>query len=291
MTDTQPTPESGAEQAATTHAGGGADPDVTAIGATDRVEAERLISEPDSAETPFGADVEAEAAEIVRRYPDGRSALLPMLHLVQSVQGYVSQGGIAFCARMLDLSAAEVSAVVTFYSMYKREPCGRYLVSVCTNTLCALLGGDEIYRRLAERLGDDGPLEHGATTGAPNDAGSVTLEHAECLAACDLGPTLQINYEYYDKQTPRSAVELVDALRRDEPPAPSRGAPVARFTDIERQLAGFFPSDTDAYTARVDSPSRTEETVAGNALADERGWTAPALGDAVLPEVETKEGR
>lgn len=291
MTDTQPTPESGAEQAATTHVGSGAEPDVIELAATDRAETERLIREPDSTDGPFGGDVTAEAAEIVRRYPDSRSALLPMLHLVQSVQGYVSQGGIAFCARTLDLSEAEVSAVVTFYSMYKRKPCGRYLVSVCTNTLCALLGGDEIYRSLSEQLGGETPLEHEETAGTPGAAGSVTLEHAECLAACDLGPTLQVNYEYYDKQTPQSAVELVDALRRDEPPAPSRGALMGGFTDIERQLAGFFPEDADVYAARVDSPSRADETVAGNALADARSWTAPVLVDADLPEVETKEGR
>lgn len=291
MTGTQPTPESGAEQAATTHAGGGPEPDVTEIAATGPGETERLLREPDSGDGPFGTEVVAEAAEIVRRYPDGRSALLPILHLVQSVQGYVSQAGIVFCARTLDLSEAEVSAVVTFYSMYKRAPCGRYLVSVCTNTLCALFGGDEIYRRLSEHLGDDSPLEHEGTVGTPGAAGSVTLEHAECLAACDLAPTLQVNYEYYDKQTPGSAVELVDALRRDEPPAPSRGAAVGGFTDIERQLAGLFPTDAESYAASVDSPSRTDETVAGNALADERGWAAPVLVDGELPETEPKEGR
>src|SRR5699024_4545601 len=153
----------------------------------------------------FGPDVASEATEIVRRYPHSRSALLPMLHLVQSVQGYVSQQGISFCARQLDLTAAEVSAVVTFYSMYKRKPCGRYLVSVCTNTMCAMLGGDEIYRGIAAQLGGDTPLGHEETVGTPGAAGSVTLEHAECLAACDLGPVLQVNYEYYDEQTPQRA--------------------------------------------------------------------------------------
>ena len=86
--------------------------------------------------------------EIIARYPAGqsRSALLPMLHLVQSEQGYVSADGIAFCADVLDITKAQVAAVATFYTMYKRKPTGEYLVSVCTNTLCGMLGGDEIYR-------------------------------------------------------------------------------------------------------------------------------------------------
>ena len=291
MTETSGTPRSGPEQAATTHAGSAADPDVRAISTTDAGEPEQVVSESGPRADIFGPDTVAEAAELVRRYPQSRSALLPMLHLVQSVQGYVSQQGITFCAEQLDLSEAEVSAVVTFYSMYKRKPCGRYLVSVCTNTLCAALGGDDIYRTLGEHLGNGTPLGHEETAGVPTEPGSVTLEHAECLAACDLGPVLQVNYEYYDKQTPQSATELVDALRSDDPPAPSRGAPVRGFTDIERQLAGFFPADAEFYAAQVDSPSRADETVVGDALAEERGWTAPALTDVPLPEVETKEGR
>src|SRR5690606_18345859 len=159
---------------------------------------------------PFGPEIEEQAQQLAARYPQARSALLPMLHLVQSVQGYVSQEGIAFCARQLDLTEAEVSAVATFYTMYKRKPCGEHLVSVCTNTLCAALGGDEIYKRLSEHLGEDGkPLGHEETVGEPGEPGSITLEHAECLAACDFGPVLQVNYEYFDNQTPEKAVELV----------------------------------------------------------------------------------
>jgi len=115
------------------------------------------------------------AKEIIARYPQSRSALLPLLHLVQSVEGHVSQDGIRFCADALELTTAEVSAVVTFYTMYKRTPCGEHLVSVCTNTLCAALGGDAIYRRLQEKLGTDGePLGHEETSAD----GAITLEHA-----------------------------------------------------------------------------------------------------------------
>ncbi|HVW41060.1 MAG TPA: NADH-quinone oxidoreductase subunit NuoE [Amycolatopsis sp.] len=232
----------------------------------------------------FDEDTVAKARNLMNRYPQSRSALLPMLHLVQSVQGYVSQEGIDFCAQQLDLSEAEVSAVATFYTMYKRRPCGEHLVSVCTNTLCAALGGEAVYKKLSEHLG----VGHEETAGEPGAPGSIMLEHAECLAACDLAPVLQVNYEYYDKQTPESAVELVDALRRGEKPAPTRGAPLSDFKGAELQLAGFFPEDADTYRNEVDGPSQAVETLRGAAMAAERGWTAPVMEDAPLPEVEAK---
>jgi NADH-quinone oxidoreductase subunit E len=193
---------------------------------------------------------------------------------------------VAFCARLLDLSPAEVDAVVTFYTMYKRRPCGEHLVSVCTNTLCAVLGGDSIYARLREFLGNNGKTaaDHEETFGEPGTPGSITLEHVECLAACDLGPVVQVNYEFFDNQTVDSAVHLVDALRRGDRPAPSRGAPLTDFKTVERQLAGVF----DNLDSDVDGPSAAPETLRGAALAVERGWTAPAMTDQPLPAVEGK---
>jgi NADH-quinone oxidoreductase subunit E len=230
------------------------------------------------------------AKEVVARYPVARSALLPLLHLVQSVEGYVSQDGIRFCAEQLELTTAEVSAVATFYTMYKRTPCGEHLVSVCTNTLCAALGGDAIYRSLCEALGEPGrPLGHEETAGEPGTPGSITLEHAECLAACDLGPVLQVNYEYYDNQTPESAVALVEALRRGEKPPPTRGAPLTDLRTVELELAGFTDDETVA-AAAVAGPSAAPESLRGTALAAERGWAAPALPDEppALPPLPEK---
>ena len=89
---------------------------------------------------------------IAARYPEPRSGLLPMLHLVQSVEGRITPEGIQVCADILDISAAEVSGVATFYTMYKRKPVGDYLVGVCTNTLCAVMGGDAIFERLKDHL-------------------------------------------------------------------------------------------------------------------------------------------
>ena len=239
----------------------------------------------------FGQDNVDKAREIIARYPESRSALLPMLHLVQSVQGYVSQAGIQFCAEQLDLATAEVSAVVTFYTMYKRKPCGEHLVSVCTNTMCAMLGGDAIFEALREHLGTPKkPLGNEETAGTPGERGSVTVEHAECLAACDFGPVLQVNYEFYDNQTPESAVELVDALRRGEKPAPSRGAPLTDWRTVSLELAGFYPDDPTEFQSQVDGPSASVETVRGAQLAQDRGWTAPAMpDDAPLPPVESRK--
>ncbi len=185
---------------------------------------------------PFPPEVEQglrdEARGIIDRYPQSRSALLPLLHLVQSVEGYVSSTGIAFCAEQLGLTDAEVTAVATFYTMYRRTPTGGHHVGVCTNTLCAVMGGDEILSALATHLG----MSPGDTTAD----GTVTLEHVECNAACDYAPVVMVDWEFFDNQTPESARALVDALRAGEQVTGSRsGAPVCTFRDTARILAGF----------------------------------------------------
>jgi NADH-quinone oxidoreductase subunit E len=176
-----------------------------------------------------------DAQALVARYPKPRSALLPLLHLVQSAEGYVSADGVAFCADVLGLTKAEVGAVATFYTMYKRKPCGDWLVSVCTNLSCQLRGGVDIYERLSEKLG----LHHDET----DAEGRFTFEHAECLAACDFAPVVTVNYEFYDNQTVASAEALVDALARGERPMPTRGEALKTFQEVERELAGLGGGD------------------------------------------------
>src|ERR687893_1011938 len=158
------------------------------------------------AAAPLAEKLLEPALEIIGRYPAGRSrsALLPLLHLVQNAEGHVTPNGVAFCADILGINKAEVGAVATFYTMYKRRPAGEYLVSVCTNTLCDVLGGEEIYRALSEHLG----VGHDETTAD----GRITLEHAECLAACDYAPVVTVNYEFFDQQTTESALGLVGEL-------------------------------------------------------------------------------
>jgi NADH-quinone oxidoreductase subunit E len=218
----------------------------------------------------FDDKTRAEAAELIARYPEGRSrsALLPMLHLVQSVQGYVSPDGIAFCAEMLDLTKAQVAAVATFYTMFKRKPTGEYLVSVCTNTLCGMMGGDEIFAALSDTLG--------VRDNETDADGLITLEHAECLAACDYAPIVTVNYEFFDNQSVESAQQLVSALRSGDRPLPSRGAPICSFKEIERHIAGFF---TDEALAPEASASGAP-TEAGVRLAIERGESAPSFAAA-----------
>ncbi|MEU2493216.1 NADH-quinone oxidoreductase subunit NuoE [Streptomyces sp. NPDC007883] len=175
--------------------------------------------------------LETDARQIIGRYPDSRSALLPLLHLVQSEEGHVTRTGMRFCAEVLDLTTAEVTAVATFYSMYRRKPSGDYQVGVCTNTLCAVMGGDAIFDGLKEHLG----VGNGETT----EDGRVTLEHIECNAACDFAPVVMVNWEFFDNQTPESARRLVDDLRAGRPVEPTRGAPLCTFKETARILAGF----------------------------------------------------
>jgi NADH-quinone oxidoreductase subunit E len=183
------------------------------------------------------ARLEADAAEIVARYPQSRSALLPLLHLVQAEDGCVTPAGVEFCAAVLGLTGAEVTAVVTFYSMYRRDRTGEYLVGVCTNTLCAIMGGDAIFDALTEHLG----VGHDETTAD----GRVTLQHVECNAACDYAPVVMVNWEFFDNQTPQSTIELVDKLRDGRPVAPTRGLPLCTFSETSRILAGFADDRAD----------------------------------------------
>src|SRR4029079_3133083 len=160
------------------------------------------------AAAPLADKLLEQAQAIIARYPEGRSrvAVRPLLHLVQTVEGHVSPDGVAFCAEVLGINKAQVGAVATFYTMYKRRPTGEYLVSVCTNTLCTVLGGQEVYDGLVEHLG----VGHDETTAD----GRIALEQAECLAACDYAPVVTVNYDFtIDQATPESAVGLVDKLR------------------------------------------------------------------------------
>ena len=232
---------------------------------------------------PLTEQTRIEARQIIARYPVARSALLPMLHLVQSYQGYVSPEGVALCAEELGLTKAEVGAVATFYTMYKRRPTGRHLVSVCTNTLCAVLGGQRIMDALSADLG----VHHDETAAD----GSITLEHAECLAACDYAPVVTVDYEFYDQQDVDSARALVAALRRGEKPAPTRGAPLTDFRGISRQLAGFSQhADQASAAAAVDAPGAYEPTLRGLRLAAERGESAPPMTGGPRP-ADSSEAR
>ena len=211
------------------------------------------------------ARLEADARTVVARYPRPRSALLPLLHLVQAAQGFVSPAGIEFCADLLELTTAEVTAVATFYTMYKRRPVGDYHVGVCTNTLCAVMGGDAIFDALRDHL-DVGNEE---TT----DDGRITLEHIECNAACDYAPVVMVNWEFFDNQTPESARDLVDRLRSGADVQPSRGARLTSFRQTERLLAGFYDGRAD------EGPAAGAASLAGLRLARQLASRASDTSD------------
>ncbi|PWR15732.1 NADH-quinone oxidoreductase subunit NuoE [Micromonospora sicca] len=217
--------------------------------------------------TTFTEQTRERAREIIARYPAdrSRSALLPLLHLVQSEEGYVSPAGVEFCAEVLGLNKAQVGAVATFYTMYKRKPTGDYLVSVCTNTMCNVLGGQEVYDTLAEHLG----VGHDETTAD----GKITLEHAECLAACDYGPVMTVNYDFFDGVDPQGAVGVVEELRAGGRPMPTRGARLCTLKEMAVQLAGF----ADEREGAVADGGPGESSLRGLRLAEQHGIAVPGF--------------
>jgi NADH-quinone oxidoreductase subunit E len=213
------------------------------------------------AETKITETTLEEMRSIASRYPQARSALLPMLHLVQSVEGRVTPAGIEACAEILGLTAADVSGVATFYTMYKRRPMGEYHVGICTTALCAIMGGDEVYARLQDHLG----IGNDETT----EDGKITLEHVECNAACDFAPVMMINWEFFDNTTPEKAIEVVDQLRAGAEVQPTRGARVCTWKEAERVLAGFPDGRAD------EGPTSAGPSLLGLRIADQHGWKAP----------------
>jgi NADH-quinone oxidoreductase subunit E len=145
------------------------------------------------------------AREIIGRFPRPKSALIPLLHLAQEQDGYVTNDAMAHLAELVGTTPAEVYGTATFYEMFKFEPTGRYCVNVCTNISCQLVGAWELLEHAEERLG----VKAGSTTGD----GMFTLEDVECIAACTEAPALQVNYRYRYRVTPEDFDRLVDDLR------------------------------------------------------------------------------
>jgi NADH-quinone oxidoreductase subunit E len=205
-----------------------------------------------------------EMRQLAALYPEARSALLPMLHLVQSEEGEVTPDGIAACADVLGITPAEATAVATFYTMYKRKPVGKHHIGVCTNTMCGLLGGDAVYDAVNERLGGVGHNE-------PTEDGGFFLERIECQAACTHAPVMTVDWEYIDDVTPAGAVDIIDRLERGEPVQSTRGPVIRDFRASERTLA--FPDDG---LASEGTPVDAKMLVGLN-VAKERGMSAPGI--------------
>jgi NADH-quinone oxidoreductase subunit E len=190
-------------------------------------------------------ELRQEADRIIAKYPNPRSAVLPLLFLVQSVDGYLTEDGMREVAGILDLTPAQVLASASFYTMLKKRPQGEYLISVCRNIACTHRGAGKVLSALEERLG----VDEGGTT----DDGRFSLETAECLATCDGAPSIQVNYEDFYDVTPDSAVELVDRLAQGEEVASYRGSSVKISKEISHEIAvaGLRKAAGDMESART----------------------------------------
>lgn len=171
------------------------------------------------------------AERMAARYPTRRSALIPLLYLVQSEVGWVPRQGMREVAEILGLTTAEVEAVATFYTMLKLHPCGKYVISICTNPSCGLLGGRRLYDQAKKLLGDHAERM--------TDDGLFTLEEEECLAACDQAPVLTLNYLYYDKVTEEQLHAMIDSIRAGKVPEASRGGVPGELKEVSKTLAGL----------------------------------------------------
>jgi NADH-quinone oxidoreductase subunit E len=170
------------------------------------------------------------ALEIIGRFPRPKSALIPLLHLAQEQDGYVTRDGMAHIAELIGVTPAEVYGTATFYEMFKFEPVGRYCVNICTNISCQLDGAYELLHHAEERLG----VKAGGTT----SDGLITLEDVECIAACTEAPALQVNYRYRYRVTNDTFDRLVDDLSAghldNEIPPHGTLARVRQRTDASR---------------------------------------------------------
>jgi NADH-quinone oxidoreductase subunit E len=249
---------------------------------------------------PLSDQTLARAEELIARYPQRRSALLPILFLLQAEDGYVSPAGVAQTAQLLGLTKAEVGAVATFYTMFRRRPVGKYLVSVCKTLPCQLRGSREISAAITERL--DVPL------GGTDQSGMVTIEEVECLAACDGAPVVQVNTENYERLSTSEAMELLESLLRDEVPPPTFAADgsvtepstaalhwrLAGLGDPPAAFGGTAAAAAEAPTASADG--RPEEQRIGREPSPpepteqrEAGEPQPSEGaGAAAPEAPTE---
>ena len=177
------------------------------------------------------ADGREQAEAIKARYPEPRSALMPLLYLVQSVEGHVSREGLREVAELLGLTTADVEAVATFYSMYRLHPCGRYVLSVCTNVSCALLGG--------KKLLEDARSELGPGADQVTADGAITLHEEECLGACEQAPLVHVNYVNYARMSKDRLLELIESLRAGQPLESTQGVTPGDLKQVSRVLAGM----------------------------------------------------
>jgi NADH-quinone oxidoreductase subunit E len=184
--------------------------------------------------TVFEGSLRADADAIMARYPDDRrrSAIMPLLYLAQSVDGWVTRDALREIGQLLGITTAEVEAVASFYTMYHLRPTGTHVVNVCTNLACKLRGAEAVFEAAHEAAG----VEHGAEM---SEDGLFTVHEEECLGVCDFAPAVQIDFCNHDTVDPARMRELVAGLRAGEVPSPARGPAFGSFKAASRALAGL----------------------------------------------------
>ncbi len=211
----------------------------------------------------LSAERVAIARDILGRYPDPRSALIPLIHLAQEQDGYVTEDAMEHIAELVGCTPAEVYGTASFYEMFKFHPVGRYVVGICTNISCLLVGAGELLEHAERSLG----VRAGATT----EDGVVTLEDVECIAACTVAPCVQVNYRYFPHQTPESFDTLVADLRAD------------------RLTAEVPPHGTLARVRQHVAPDRWAGTGTAPPPTAER-FPGPALGAPASAKIDGQPG-
>ena len=188
------------------------------------------------------------AKEIIGRYPRARSATIPLLHLAQQQDGYVTNEAMAHIGELVGATSAEVYGTASFYEMFKFEPVGKYLINICGTLSCALMGAEDLMHHAEHKLG----VKLGGTT----DNGMFTLERAECQAACTEAPCLQVNYRYRFRVTTADFDALVDDLASgrltDEIPPHGTVARVRQHIPAERGVGAVPPEDVTEAPSWMD---------------------------------------
>lgn len=194
------------------------------------------------------------AHDVIARYPQKRSAVMPLLYMAMQVDGYLTDDGMRIVADLVDLTPAQVKSAATFYNMYKTEEKGKYLISVCSSISCYLLGSDEVLENVE--------MESGVPAGESD--GEVAVEHAECIGACGGAPALMVNYELVEGVTPAKAGELITWLREAKPPAVNADEMQALFggktsfdwaIKEENGAVGPYPAFGPFGTAEINTPA------------------------------------
>lgn len=234
-------------------------------------------------------EFEKRATELMALYPQRRSALLPLLHVLQEQDGHLTEDGMEHVAELVGLMPAEVLSVASFYDMFHAEPLGRYLIAICTNIACMLDGAEELLHHAEQRLG----VKHGATT--PN--GMFTLEEVECVAHCNKAPCAQVNYRYFGPLTNDAFDQLVDDLAADRltDEVPPHGTlvrvrregglrvPPERIAEERRIVAGQI---ADRAAGEAAAKKATEEADAKKEADEEAGKAGQAKVDEAAAKAE-----